>query len=61
MKKQLLLLLVAGFTLAGCEFTKSKTEPVKINYDENGYQMKELETEKVSVTFYYNYGKEESD
>ena len=61
MKKQLLLLLVAGFTLAGCEFNKSKTEPVEINYDENGYQMKELETEKVSVTFYYNYGKEESD
>ena len=55
MKKKLLLLLITGFALTGCG-GKSKIE-----YNPDGYTMKELETETVTVTFYKNIGKEEVD
>ena len=55
MKKKLLLLLITGFALTGCG-GKSRIE-----YNPDGYTMKELETETVTVTFYKNIGKEEVD
>ena len=56
MKKNLILLLVAGFALTGCSMGKDKVE-----YNTDGYQMKELDDETVTVTFYKNIGKEELD
>ena len=53
MKKQLLLLLIAGFAVAGC------SEKKIINYSSDGYTMKEIEEGKVTVSFFYNFGKEE--
>ena len=53
MKKQLLLLLIAGFAVAGC------SEKKIINYNSDGYTMKEIEEGKVTVSFFYNFGKEE--
>ena len=52
MKKNLILLLVAGFALAGCSMGKDKVE-----YNTDGYQMKELDPETVTVTFYKTIGK----
>lgn len=55
MKKKYLLLLIAGFALSGCQ------ETININdvYNPDGYTMKELEAENITVSFYYNFGKEE--
>ena len=53
MKKHLLLLLIAGFAVAGC------SEKQIINYSSDGYTMKEIEEGKVTVSFFYNFGKEE--
>ena len=55
MKKQYLFLLLAGFALAGCKNVVNTDEA----YDPNGYTMKELEAENITVSFYYNFGKEE--
>lgn len=55
MNKKIFLILVAGFALASCE--KSSV----IDYKEEGYTMKELDADKVTVTFYKNIGKEELD
>ena len=55
MKKKLLLLLITGFALSGCEQIRI------IDYKDEGYTMKELETEMVTVSFYKNTGKEELD
>ena len=53
MKKHLLLLLIAGFAITGCE------KKVIIDYNSDGYTMKEIEEGKVTVSFFYNFGKEE--
>ena len=53
MKKSLLLLLIAGFTLAACD--KNNVIP----YNPDGYDMKEIDEGKVTVSFFYNLGKEE--
>ena len=53
MKKHLLLLLIAGFAVTGC------SKKVIIDYNKDGYTMKEIEDGKLTVAFYYNYGKEE--
>ena len=53
MKKHLLLLLIAGFAVTGCE------KKVIIDYNTDGYTMKEIEEGKITVAFYYNFGKEE--
>ena len=53
MKKHLLLLLIAGFAVTGCE------KKVIYNYNADGYSMKEIQEGKVTVAFYYNFGKEE--
>ena len=55
MKKQFLLFLIAGFALAGCE------KPLKAVYSKDGYTMKDLTNQTVTVTFYKNIGKEELD
>ena len=54
MKKSLLLLLIASFSLVGCSNQV-------IDYKKEGYSMKELNEDKVTVTFYKNIGKEELD
>ena len=56
MRKNLILLLVSGFVLTGCG---SKTKI--IDYKDEGYSMKQLDAEKVTVSFYKNIGKEELD
>ena len=58
MKKKFLLLLISGFAVAGCKYDTIKTNG---KYNLDGYQMKELEGEKVTVSFYKNIGKEELD
>ena len=55
MKKQFLLFLIAGFALAGCE------KPLKAVYSTDGYTMKDLSNQTVTVSFYKNIGKEELD
>lgn len=55
MKRNLLFLIISAFALSGCEQIKI------IDYKDDGYTMKELETEMVSVSFYKNIGKEELD
>ena len=55
MKKKLLILLITGFALAGCSGKN------RIEYNSDGYTMKELDAETVTVTFYKNIGKEEID
>ena len=57
MKKQYLFLLLAGFALAGCKNVVNTDKA----YDPNGYNMKELEAENITVSFYYNFGKEENE
>lgn len=76
MKKKFILLLISGFVLSACdiqefpqnvsnwfgnikEFFTFKNEIV--DYKEGGYSIKEQETEKFTVTFYKNIGKEELD
>ena len=54
MKKSLLLLLISLFSLASCSSEV-------IDYKKEGYTMKEVANEKVTVTFYKNIGKEELD
>ena len=39
----------------------AKQEMEKVEYNSEGYTMKELESEKVTVTFFKNIGKEELD
>ena len=56
MKKSLLLFLIAGFALAGCN---KNGENNSSNYDPNGYSMKEIDDGKLTVSFFYNLGKEE--
>lgn len=58
MKKKLVLLLIAGFAITGCKFEKVK---ISQKYNSDGYSIKELEDEKITVTFYKNIGKEELD
>ena len=58
MNKKLFLLLIAGFAVTGCKFENVKTNK---KYSTDGYTMKELEAEKVTVSFYKNIGKEELD
>ena len=58
MKKQFLLLLVAGFALAGCNYETIRSQN---KYSADGYEMKTLDCDKVTVTFYKNIGKEELD
>ena len=55
MKKQLLLVLISGFALAACE------KPLRIEYKESGYEMQQIDSEKVTVVFYKNIAKEEID
>lgn len=71
MKKRLFLLPIAGgLLLASCSFQVAgndisfklpweKGNATIIDYDFNGYSIKQLVTGKVTVSFYYNYGKEE--
>lgn len=62
MKKSLFLLLIGGFALASCakDSTKIVDNTGKYKgYESDTYQMKDLEDEKITVTFYYNFGKEE--
>lgn len=56
MKKKLLLILISSFALTGCQLGAERIE-----YDTDGYSMKELSIENVTVTFYKNIGKEEID
>ena len=56
MKRKVILLLVTGFALTGCG-TKTRI----IDYKKDGYNMKQLDAEKVTVTFFKNIGKEELD
>ena len=58
MTKKLLLLLIAGFAVTGCKFENIKTDK---KYSADGYSMKQLDAEKVTVSFYKNIGKEELD
>ena len=58
MKKKFITLLIASFAVAGCKFDTIKTDK---EYSLDGYQMKQLEAEKVTVSFYKNIGKEELD
>ena len=58
MKKRYLLLLVAGFALAGCASPFSKETEV-VDYNPEGYTITPTPAEKLLVSFYYNYGKEE--
>ena len=55
---------LGGKTNELTDYVKSffkKEEMQKYDYSSEGYQMKELEEEKVTVTFYKNIGKEELD
>lgn len=60
MKKQLLVLLLSSTLLSSCDsipnlFNKKTEDP----YTSNSYQMKVLEAEKVTVSFYYNFNRQE--
>jgi len=50
------LLLASCLLLTGCS---PVTEIIKVNYSDSGYSMKDIEEEKVTVAFYYNFNKQE--
>ena len=58
MKKSLILFLIAGFALAGCN---KNGEENQINYNPDGYSMKEIDDGKITVSYFYNLGKEEME
>ena len=69
--KLIYLLPLSALILSGCDiketisnlniFNKNNNESSDIEYDENGYKMKEIEEEQITVTFFKNIGKEELD
>lgn len=57
MNKKASILAAISLLLVGCD--TNKTDNTSVDYDPNGYTMKQLEEEKLTVTFYYNFGKQE--
>jgi len=58
MKKKLLIPLISLFVVAGCKYDSLK---ISQKYNLDGFSLKELEDDKVTVSFYKNIGKEELD
>lgn len=56
MKKPLAIIFASTLLLTGCNSTP---DIIDVNYSKDGYVMKELNEEKVTVAFYYNFNKQE--
>lgn len=56
MNKKILFILLLPLLLTSC---KGKNVILDVNYSENGYEFKDIQEDKVTISYYYNFNKQE--